>query len=92
MRGGLGPSLESSFESGALDLSFPLFDRAVELTVLPGDLAVLMVGVAARQAASPTAMRQAGFKRAPVHPRLFAPLDGAFNSAVAAAIFGWRAA
>ena len=75
-----------------MDLSFPPFDRAVELTVLPGDLAVLMVGVAARQAASPTAIRQAGFLASRVHPRLFAPLDGAFNGPMAAAIIGWRAA
>ncbi|MBB4085422.1 hypothetical protein ACLN6N_08875 [Sphingomonas carotinifaciens] len=73
-----------------MDLSFPRFDREIELTVLPSDLAVLMVGVAARQAASPTAVRQAGFVRAAADPRLFAPLDGAFNGPMAGALTAWK--
>ena len=35
-----------------MDQFFPRFDKAAELTELPEDLAVLMVGIAARQAAS----------------------------------------
>jgi len=42
-----------------LDLSFPPFDSADELVAWPGDLAALMVGVAARQGASRTAIAQA---------------------------------
>ena len=56
---------------------------------MPHDLAVLMVGIAARQAASPTAAAQAGFVRQAPDPRLFAPLDGAFNGATASAIAAW---
>lgn len=74
-----------------MDLSFNRFDRDTELTVLPPDLAVLMVGVTARQAASPTAAVQAGFARAAPDPALFAPLDGAFNGGMARALEGWRA-
>ena len=59
-----------------MDLSFSRFDRDTELTVLPPDLAVLMVGATARQAASPTAAVQAGFVRVSPDPMLFAPLDG----------------
>jgi hypothetical protein len=44
-----------------LDLSYPRFDLKEELTELPGDVASLITGVAARQAASPTAQTQARF-------------------------------
>ena len=78
-----------------MDLSFARFDRHTELSVVPGDLAVLMVGVAARQAASPTAAIQA--RVAPASPQggaatdpsPLAPADGAFNGAMAAAITRW---
>jgi len=73
-----------------LDLSFPRFDRDVELTVLPGDLAVLIVGIAARQAASPTAVVQAAFAREQPDPKLFAPLHGAFNGPMATALMRWK--
>lgn len=73
-----------------MDLSFPRFDCDAELTVLPGDLAVLMVGVAARQAASPTALAQASVMLGPIDTRLFAPVDGAFNGAMARALVRWK--
>ncbi len=73
-----------------MDLSFPRFDRDVELTVLPGDLAVLIVGIAARQAASPTAVVQAAFAREQPDPKLFAPLHGAFNGPMATALMRWK--
>ena len=73
-----------------MDLSFNRFDRDTELTVLPPDLAVLMVGATARQAASPTAAVQAGFVRVSPDPMLFAPLDGAFNGPMPRAIVGWN--
>ncbi|WP_322965807.1 hypothetical protein [Sphingomonas fuzhouensis] len=73
-----------------MDLSFNRFDRDTELTVLPPDLAVLMVGATARQAASPTAAVQAGFARVSPDPILFAPLDGAFNGTMAKALSGWK--
>ena len=73
-----------------MDLSFPRFDRDVELTVLPGDLAVLIVGIAARQAASPTAVVQAAFAREQSDPKLFAPLHGAFNGPMATALMRWK--
>lgn len=70
-----------------MDLSFAPFDRAYEVTVLPGDLAVLMIGVAQRQAASPTAVAQARLYAA--DPILFRPLHGAFNGAMAATVRAW---
>lgn len=73
-----------------MDLSFPRFDRDVELTVLPGDLAVLIVGIAARQAASPTAVVQAAFAREQPDSKLFAPLHGAFNGPMATALMRWK--
>ncbi len=73
-----------------MDLSFPRFDRDIELTVLPGDLAVLIVGVAARQAASHTAAVQAGFSFRDVDPALFQPVHGAFNGPMAAALTRWK--
>ena len=80
-----------------MDLSFARYDRQREVTLLPGDLAVLMVGVAARQAASPTAVAQAKVNREAEtavvlqpEPDLFAPADGAFNGALAALIVLWN--
>ncbi len=72
-----------------LDLSFNRFDRDTELTVLPPDLAVLMVGATARQAASRTAAVQAGFARRDPDPSLFSPLDGAFNGPMARTLARW---
>jgi hypothetical protein len=66
-----------------VDLSFSRFDADVTVVALPPDLAVLMVGVAARQAASPTAMVQASLPAPDLRPDLFAPAHGAFNLAVA---------
>ena len=65
-----------------MDLSFSRFEADVTVTALPPDLAVLMVGVAARQAASPTAMIQAGLPAAHV-VHWFTPAHGAFNLGVA---------
>lgn len=64
-----------------MDLSFSRFEADVQVVALPPDLAVLMVGVAVRQAASPTAMVQA---RLPRNDRSdpFVPAHGAFNLAV----------
>lgn len=65
-----------------MDLNFSRFEADVTVVALPPDLAVLMVGVAARQAASPTAMLQA---RLPVQRDVrnwFAPVHGCFNLAV----------
>lgn len=73
-----------------MDLSFTRFDRDVELTTLPADLAVLMVGVVARQAASPTAFRHARIASNPPTATLFAPVHGAFNGPVATALMRWK--
>ena len=73
-----------------MDLCFNRFDRDAELTVLPPDLAVLMVGATARQAASRTAAVQAGFVRGTADPVLFAPLDGALNGPMARHLARWN--
>ena len=73
-----------------MDLSFTRFDADAEPIAMPHDLAVLMVGIAARQAASRTAAAQAGCSRPVPDPRLFEPENGAFNGATAEAIAGWR--
>ena len=73
-----------------MDLSFPRFDLKEELTALPGDVASLITGVAARQAASPTAQTQARFGTAMIDPRLFAPVHGSFNGSMATALTRWR--
>lgn len=82
-----------------LDLSTS-FDRDHELVAWPGDLAVLMVGVAARQGASATAIAQALLAEGlatrlaagaePHAEGLFGPAEGAFNAAVAAALAEWK--
>lgn len=72
-----------------MDLSFR-FDRDISVTAIPTGLAVLMVGVAARQAASPTARLQGDLARAQPMRGLLAPVHGAFNAAVASALTGWK--
>ncbi|MDQ2879073.1 MAG: hypothetical protein M3R41_08365 [Pseudomonadota bacterium] len=73
-----------------MDLSFSRFDMDAKATVLPSDLAVMMVGVAARQAASPTALAQVRLAVAPAMCAWFAPLHGSFDAAVAAALTRWK--
>ncbi len=73
-----------------MDLSFTGFDDRTEITALPADLSVLMVGVAARQAASVTAHVQAGFASTIPSSRLLEPVDGAFNGPMARALIRWK--
>ena len=72
-----------------MDQFFPRFDKAAELTELPEDLAVLMVGIAARQAASPTAARWVRLERSGPEETLLAPAHGAFNAPVAETMTTW---
>ncbi len=77
-----------------MDLHFSSFDNAIELPMvsvdLSGMLAVLMVGVTARQAASLTAATQTGLQTENSGQHLLAPLDGAFNGTVAIALTRWK--
>jgi hypothetical protein len=74
-----------------VDLSFSRFEHDASVAILPADLAVMMVGIAARQAASPTALFQSRLLETPaVTANLFAPLHGAFNVGMASAIIRWR--
>ena len=60
------------------------------MTTLPTELAVLLVGVAARQAISRTAQVQARLGLVgPVHNRM-APPEGAFHAVVAALLRRWQ--
>ncbi len=80
----------ASERRAALDLSFS-FDRDAEPVAWQGDLAVLMIGVRARQSASRTAVAQAaGDAVQRPAPSAFAPEDGSFNGQVAAAITRWK--
>lgn len=72
-----------------MDLSYLRFDHDASVTVLPPDLAVLMVGVAARQAASPTALAQARLFPRVIEMSPFFPSSGAFDAAVAARLSEW---
>lgn len=74
-----------------MDLSFTRFEADVTVVALPPDLAVLMVGVAARQAASPTALLQAALDTQAAQPDRFGPGHGAFNLAVARLLGGAEA-
>ena len=60
------------------------------MTTLPTDLAVLLVGVAARQAVSRTAQVQIRLAYVgPVHDRM-APPEGAFHALVAQWLRRWQ--
>lgn len=63
-----------------MDLSFN-FDRNACVIPIEPDLAVLLVGIAARQAASPTAGMQARLCETATARTMLAPSDGAFNGA-----------
>lgn len=73
-----------------MNVDFARLDRHRELTVLPPDLAVLMVGVSARQAASPTAARWARMAAEPPDRSLLAPAEGSFNAVMAASLTEWK--
>ncbi|WP_137785184.1 hypothetical protein [Sphingomonas sp. 3P27F8] len=74
-----------------MDLSFARFDRRADTAVpLPVGLAVLLVRMAARQAASPTAIAHARMTHGPVVATRFAPDDGSFNGATARALAEWK--
>jgi hypothetical protein len=75
-----------------VDLSFLRFDVDMDarVTVLPPDLAVMLVGVAARQAASPTALAQARLASSEMESLLFAPRHGSFNPGVARLLMDWK--
>ena len=71
-----------------MDLSYKI-DRENSVAVLAPELAVLLVGVAARQAASPTAQVQARLTGSAGPRHRFHPVLGAFDAAVAAALRHW---
>lgn len=74
-----------------MDLSFR-FDRDIAvMTAIPTELAVLMVGVAVRQAASPTAQLQALLARTTATDALLAPGHGAFSRPTEMALNGGTA-
>lgn len=68
-----------------MDFSFArAHDRPA--TALPTELAVLMVGIASRQAASPTAQTQAQLALAAPDAEPLAPAAGAFHAVAAASL------
>lgn len=69
-----------------MDLSFARLERGIAVTALPVDLAVLLAGASARQAASATARVQAKVSMVRVSEGLLSPRHGAFHSAVAEAL------
>ncbi len=72
-----------------MDLSYHRFEPDARVTALPPDLAVMLVGVVARQAASPTAMLHARLAPAAAAP-WFAPPHGAFNLTMAQLLRLWK--
>ena len=73
-----------------MDLSYLRFEHDASVAVLSPDLAVLLVGVAARQAASPTAMIQARSAPTMWADLPFAPTSVAFDERQAVRIARWR--
>jgi hypothetical protein len=73
-----------------LNLSFPPIGKHVKTTPLTDDFSVLLVGVAARQAASPTAILSHQPEATDADPARLAPDHGAFNQAVADDLKRWK--
>ena len=72
-----------------MDLSYLRFEHDASVAILPPDLAVLLVGVTARQAASPTALEYARLLPLAASASPFHPLSGAFDPRQAARIERW---
>lgn len=66
-----------------MDLSFARLDSEVAVTALPTELAVLLVGVTARQAASPAARTAALLARKLAVVALLSPPHGSSSLATA---------
>ena len=82
--------IESREGGGTLKLSFPPVGTATA-SPLTADFAVMLVGITARQAASPTAVLAHDEEAAgSVEARLLAPQHGAFNRAVADDLKRWK--
>ena len=74
-----------------MDLSYLRFDHDASVAVsLPPDLAVLLVGVTARQAASPTATAQARMAPDIADGSPFHPVSGSFHPIVAQRFIAWQ--
>ena len=82
--------LEWCCESRIVDLSFSRFEADGPAITMPTDLAVLMVGIAARQAMSPTARINATRNTQASLQDLLSPSHGAFNQATAEMMDHWR--
>lgn len=73
-----------------MDLAYFRFEQDASVASLPSELAVLLVGVAARQAASPTAMAQARMAPGGTGDATFMPATGTFDERMAARLRRWK--
>ena len=73
-----------------MDLAYLRFEHDASVAIMPPDLAVLLVGVVARQAASPTAIVQARFAPTMLADLPFHPRSGAFDARQAVRMARWR--
>jgi hypothetical protein len=75
-----------------VDLSFPYHEAGAfaVAVALPADLAVLLAGVAARQATSPTALAQARLEGRAAAAGAALAMSGAFNAATVRLLTGWQ--
>jgi hypothetical protein len=73
-----------------VDLSYLRFEHDASVAAMSPDLAVLLVGVTARQTASPTARMQARFAPTLLADLPFHPRSGAFHARQAVRIARWR--
>jgi hypothetical protein len=73
-----------------VDLGFARLKKYAAITALPIDLAVLLVGVSARQAASRTARTQTQIPPPADPAGLLEPQNGCFDSQTASALTRWQ--
>lgn len=73
-----------------MDLNFSRFEHDTSIAHRPPDLGVILVGVAARQASSATAVLNARQRVTKRPERLLDSAQGAFNRPVAAMMAAWR--
>jgi hypothetical protein len=86
-------SIESQLEAALLNLTFPPVAANARTTSLTTDFSVMLVGIVARQAASPTAMMvQARRATVMCDSPLLTPVHGAFNAVMALRVKRWKEA
>jgi len=85
-----GLNRSRDWKTAFVDLSFQRFEQDSIGLAMPPELAVLLVGIATRQAMSPTAIAEGERRRAPAIDPLLAGAGGPFCAVMADRLTAWK--